>query len=393
MRLRTIVLVFLLPLAVVSAACYAGYYHPGPPPVRPWGPGPAAGPEVEIGFFYSELVPYGDWILLESYGWVWMPWEVPAGWRPYTYGRWVYTIDGWTWISDWGWGWAPFHYGRWSWHQHYGWVWAPGTVWAPAWVAWRTGPGWVGWAPLPPGVGWRIGVGLDFGDVDLSIAIGTHWWVFVEDRDFLDHRPWHRAALVPRNAYLFGLTRDATRYRDVDRRVFVPGVPVERIERAVGRAVPRYRVEDLERPPSGRFDPFDRDRVRVYRPDPRGGAARTRPSEPGRDAGQAPPGAAAARVEAVERSQEKDLRQLESWERTQRERLDAVHRREVKKPPEGTSADEVRRRQKAEKQALEKQIERQKTAIDTRHDQQKKAVEERQKAVEKEKAKRRKPPG
>ena len=28
-------------------------------------------------------------------------------------GHWLQTEYGWTWISDWDWGWAPFHYGRW----------------------------------------------------------------------------------------------------------------------------------------------------------------------------------------------------------------------------------------------------------------------------------------
>ena len=34
--------------------------------------------------------------------------------------------------------------------QHGGWCWVPGTLWGPAWVAWRAGRVNVGWAPLPP---------------------------------------------------------------------------------------------------------------------------------------------------------------------------------------------------------------------------------------------------
>ena len=70
---------------------------------------------------------------------------------PYwTNGRWVFTDYGWTWESDWNWGWAPFHYGRWAMVQPRGWCWVPGTLWGPAWVAWRVGRTNVGWAPLPP---------------------------------------------------------------------------------------------------------------------------------------------------------------------------------------------------------------------------------------------------
>jgi hypothetical protein len=60
------------------------------------------------------------------------------------------TEYGWTWVSDWDWGWAPFHYGRWLTIGGYGWCWVPGTIWGPAWVSWRYGGGYAGWAPLPP---------------------------------------------------------------------------------------------------------------------------------------------------------------------------------------------------------------------------------------------------
>ena len=70
---------------------------------------------------------------------------------PYaTSGHWILTEYGWTWISDFGWGWAPFHYGRWLALAGRGWCWMPGTTWGPAWVSWRAGGGYVGWAPLPP---------------------------------------------------------------------------------------------------------------------------------------------------------------------------------------------------------------------------------------------------
>jgi hypothetical protein len=62
----------------------------------------------------------------------------------------VLTEFGWTWVSDWSWGWAPFHYGRWVIVSGFGWCWVPGTMWGPAWVTWRSGGGWVGWAALPP---------------------------------------------------------------------------------------------------------------------------------------------------------------------------------------------------------------------------------------------------
>ena len=43
------------------------------------------------------------------------------------------------WMSDYDWGWAPFHYGRWAWIAGRGWCWIPGRTYAGAWVSWRTG--------------------------------------------------------------------------------------------------------------------------------------------------------------------------------------------------------------------------------------------------------------
>ena len=46
-------------------------------------------------FFHVSLRPHGEWIR-DSYGTaVWKPACVPAGWQPYTVGRWIWTADGW----------------------------------------------------------------------------------------------------------------------------------------------------------------------------------------------------------------------------------------------------------------------------------------------------------
>ena len=87
--------------------------------------------------------------------------------RPYdTNGNWVYSEAGWTWVSNYSWGWAPFHYGRWFYDGGYGWMWRPGNEWAPAWVTWGQSGDYYGWAPLPPNTGynWRLeaqGSGLE----------------------------------------------------------------------------------------------------------------------------------------------------------------------------------------------------------------------------------------
>src|SRR5204862_3771972 len=61
-----------------------------------------------------ELDRYGTWRTAESYGSVWVPSGVPAGWQPYSAGRWIWDPRyGWTWLDDAPWGWAPYHHGRW----------------------------------------------------------------------------------------------------------------------------------------------------------------------------------------------------------------------------------------------------------------------------------------
>src|SRR5262245_42194600 len=124
--------------------------------------------------FQSALEPYGSWQPHPRFGEVWVPYDLPPGWRPYTYGRWVYTEDwGWYWVSDEeeaDWGWVAFHYGRWVRDRRLGWFWVPGDEWAPAWVDWRRGDDYVGWAPLPPD------------EVIYEYASDPTYWIFLPPR-------------------------------------------------------------------------------------------------------------------------------------------------------------------------------------------------------------------
>lgn len=116
---------------------------------------------------YEELDRYGAWQDDAQYGPLWLPSAVPAGWAPYSDGRWTWIAPwGWTWVDNAPWGYAPSHYGRWVLLGHR-WGWAPGrergrVPWAPALVGWVGGvhgpnagpqhgqrPG-VGWFPLSP---------------------------------------------------------------------------------------------------------------------------------------------------------------------------------------------------------------------------------------------------
>jgi len=125
---------------------------------------------VTFNDFYQDLAPYGQWIEDPQYGYVWSPTQ-DGSFRPYyTNGHWVMTSYGNTWVSDFPWGWACFHYGRWIYDTYYGWLWIPGTDWGPAWVCWRYGEGNYGWAPLSPG--YDLNSSMDY-------SCPNDWWVFI----------------------------------------------------------------------------------------------------------------------------------------------------------------------------------------------------------------------
>ncbi len=142
-------------------------------------PEPAA--SVSVTVFEETLAPYGEWIVVGSYGRVWRPIGVPVTFRPYTYGHWIYTDCGWTFVADDPWGTVVYHYGRWALVPTRGWVWVPGSVWAPAWVSWRECDDFIGWAPLPP----ESSISVSIGFAGCSGWIHDDCWSFVPSRSFL----------------------------------------------------------------------------------------------------------------------------------------------------------------------------------------------------------------
>ena len=115
------------------------------------------------------LDAHGNWQVDPSYGAIWYPTTVAAGWAPYREGRWTWVAPwGWTWVDAAPWGYAPFHYGRWAYvGSRWGWVpgtWAAQPVYSPALVGYygggasvtitAGGPAGIGWFPLAPYEPW-----------------------------------------------------------------------------------------------------------------------------------------------------------------------------------------------------------------------------------------------
>lgn len=155
----------LLSLVAVAAIAATGC-EPSPPayptnddyaaPAGAEGDGYADTDPSALSDFREPLAGHGTWMDHPTYGTVWVPdaKEVGPDFAPYvTAGHWAYDEGEYVWVSDYSWGWAPFHYGRWAWADGAGWVWVPGRVYAGAWVVWRVGDDgydYVGWAPMPP---------------------------------------------------------------------------------------------------------------------------------------------------------------------------------------------------------------------------------------------------
>jgi uncharacterized protein DUF6600 len=244
MRISALVAVGLLALGCVAA----------PAPVPP--PPPST---VTSDVFVTSLAPYGEWTGLSPYGRVWRPLRVAAGWRPYLFGAWVWTDEGWYWETDEPWGWATYHYGRWAFDRGLGWVWVPGPDWAPAWVAWRTADAFVGWAPLPPG--------LDAWWAD-AFAIDVTWWCFVPDDRFVGVEVERQIVPVARVSELFPRSRPAPP-REIARAPAPPrgGPTPQEIERRGGVRVVPVRIEPVHTPAEARGR-GDGSSTRAYRPVP-----------------------------------------------------------------------------------------------------------------------------
>ena len=230
-----------------------------------------AAPVADYGMFYDSLSSYGSWFETPDYGYVWQPVVVRqhVGWRPYTRGRWVCTDYGWTWISHEPFGWATYHYGRWALLHGVGWVWVPGSVWAPAWVTWRSGGDFIGWAPLPPEtMAWRH---RDWdSSVEVSFGIGSSWFSFVEYRHFSDPIQSH-CLPYQRNTTYVQQTTNITHIHIHQGRVVNGGPKYDELSRRAGKKLPFYRLDLNHRGRPGRDSTamrhrFDGDSLHIAAP-------------------------------------------------------------------------------------------------------------------------------
>lgn len=196
---------------------------------------------ISVQTFYDELLPYGDWINTPDYGYVWRPYiNTREEFKPYSSGgNWAYTDLGWTWVSDYQWGWAVFHYGRWYFDDYLGWMWVPGNEWAPAWVTWGSFNDLWAWAPMGP-------------NIHVNVNTGWHaphsWWTFVPRHHFCSDN-WH-SYIYKQPVQITNITYITNVYYDNQgprqNRYWYNGPRVRDVERHLNKRVP---IENLR--PSG----------------------------------------------------------------------------------------------------------------------------------------------
>ncbi len=218
----------------------------------------------DAGYFYRHLSPYGEWIEIEPGFYVWRPLRVRVGWRPYLYGRWVWTDYGWYWVSSEPFGWAVFHYGRWYYDDFYGWVWVPDRIWGPAWVEWRYNDDYIGWAPLPPYASFSFSIGIRF---TTRWVAPVHYWNFVRYRHFSSPYVVREVVPVDYTRRLIGTTRTAGRYEVDGDRVINRGVDRNFVERRGFTRINRVEVSEGRDRGERLVRERDRERIEVFRPD------------------------------------------------------------------------------------------------------------------------------
>jgi uncharacterized membrane protein YgcG len=154
----------------------------------------------------SDLNAYGNYFYVPGYGYMWRPASVGLGWDPFADGYWVsYPGFGYTFVSGYPWGWAPYRYGSWQFVNGYGWCWAPGSNWN----------NWQAVTPvrnLPPR--YRPPMAPRHGPpvlvVNNGVAVPAPQRQIVIDNDSLDHRRPHSTKLGTTNGEIIRQGQSST---------------------------------------------------------------------------------------------------------------------------------------------------------------------------------------
>jgi hypothetical protein len=379
---------------IFTASClvYVPFQEEGIPPGEEYYEAPYddVSPGLDVSYFYDHLSPHGIWVSYRPYGYVWIPRDVPYGWRPYTRGHWVWTDYGWMWRSRIIWGWAPFHYGRWDWNRDLGWFWVPGTVWGPGWVTWRSSNMYIGWAPLPPGVPFVVGVGVR----RTAFTIPASHWVFVDGNYFLDTNLHLHVYPYERNRTIIRYTVHKTNIYVRNNRVVNEGIGIDRVRRITKKQISKYELKDGNKAEVRRIGAGQ---LEVYRPKIRKSATAKPKTVVRKDEAKAriSGGRTVIRKTAKERSaaerernlrdaQEREVRILERSQQREKKELEQKLEEERKAARTSAVKKRVEREHKEKVIQLQKSHAEEKSNIKKRHEEEKKKVVKKKKGDKKE---------
>ncbi len=211
---------------------------------------------------FPELDGYGQWFTVPPYGEVWQP-SVIDNWQPFSYGKWVWTDQGWAWVSYEPYGWLVFHYGNWDYQPSLGWFWIPGYQWSPARVRWIEYGDYICWAPFPPtGVVWP----------EPWVSTRINIWIVVDRDKFLyDDIGRNRISGFPRREPQRTIIRDREPDVLIIERAVKHPIPVIRVQqepvRYKEREFQRMRLPEEQRPSIEKKR--DETRQEILRPPPR----------------------------------------------------------------------------------------------------------------------------
>ena len=360
----------ILALSVAAAGLTLVNTAQAQPPPPPGAGGPGAFPGyVDLSVFYETLAPYGEWIFLPPYGWVWSPYNVTPEWRPYYYGYWVWTECGWTWVSTEPFGWAVYHYGRWLYQPFYGWVWVPGHIWGPAWVAWRRGDGWLGWAALPPDPAGPAPVGPGGVNINIHVniinSIRRFSWNFVEEDRFCERNLKRYIVKPVRNVHIVNQTQNITNYSVQNNTVINKSLSFQQSQSKWGKAIPSFRIQDADRKT---LSAITGNTLQLFRPKIESATPKITPDKiaPPRPAPTDPAGDWAKRRAQEQEALQKRFAELRAQlEDRQKREMERAMSKKLGKG--GISVDELRKRHAMERAALEEQIDRE-TKLVNRYD-------------------------
>ncbi|HLP46074.1 MAG TPA: DUF6600 domain-containing protein [Candidatus Kapabacteria bacterium] len=328
-------------------------------------------PVDDSSYVYNYLSPYGNWIEMSPYGYVWIPRHMGYRWRPYTEGQWAWSDYGWTWVSDYPWGDIPFHYGRWGWDDDLGWYWVPGDVWGPAWVSWRYSDNYLGWAPLPPGISFSFGMDFD----SLYYNIPSNYWIFVESPNFYHHRLGRYVLPYERNRTIINYTRLRNNIRLRDNRPINEGIDVDEVRRITGRSkIDKFNIREIQKPGHTRIKGQE---IQIFRPEIKRFEA-GRPKEYlQRDEAKQKLAPVKIWEPRVQHSIKKEESAAQRRQDEERKILNKSQAQEIKDMNRRRAAEEQKIRDNAEREKIRKEYENRVSELKKQHEAEKKDIQVR----------------